>query len=507
MAQAPVVARTRLRDDFAFYARNALFIREKSGNVNPLVLNKAQAYVHDRIEQQRAETGRVRAIVLKGRQQGISTYVEGRFYWRTTHRFGVRAFILTHEAESTSALFEMVNRYHEQAPQFVKPQTGASNAKELVFSELDSAYKLGTAGNKSVGRGTTVQYFHGSEVAFWPNAAEHSKGILQAVPDEPETEIILESTANGIGNYFYQQWCQAEAGQSEFQAIFVPWFWQPEYRKPVDDDFQLEREEITLAEVFGLDDEQIMFRRRKIAELSADGVDGLLAFKQEYPMTAQEAFQVSGEDTLIQPEAVMRARRHKQIVTGPLIIGVDPARFGDDRTAIIRRRGRSAFDLQTFEKRDTMEIAGMVHTMIGKEKPDQVAIDVGGLGAGIYDRLIELGHSDVVVAVNFGSKALDAERFLNRRAEMWWLMRDWLDGDLPVMIPDRNDLHTDLCGPRYQYDIHSRRKLESKDDMKKRGLRSSDCADALALTFAEPIHVQPFRLPTVDVIVDKTAGY
>ena len=213
------------------------------------MLNKAQRYIHDCIEQQRSETGQVRAIILKGRQQGVSTYVEGRFYWQTTHRKGVRAFILTHEADSTSALFEMVERYHESAPRFVKPSTGASNQKELSFDELDSGYKVGTAGNKSVGRGTTLQYFHGSEVAYWPNAAEHAKGILQAVPDEQNTEVILESTANGVGNYFYQQWQQAEAGISPFQAIFVPWYWQDEYRKPAVDLVPTDVEDLSLIHI------------------------------------------------------------------------------------------------------------------------------------------------------------------------------------------------------------------------------------------------------------------
>ena len=113
----------------------------------------------------------------------------------------------------------------------MKPSTGASSAKELYFDGLDSGYKVGTAGNKSVGRGTTIQYFHGSEVAFWPHASEHAKGILQAVPDARDTEIILESTGNGIGNYFHQQWQLAERGESEYQAIFVPWYWQTEYTK------------------------------------------------------------------------------------------------------------------------------------------------------------------------------------------------------------------------------------------------------------------------------------
>jgi hypothetical protein len=502
--------RRKLRDDFEHYAPRCLRIRTKEGRVEPFALNQAQRYIHACISEQKRLTGKVRAIILKGRQQGASTYTEGRLYWLVTHRKGVRAFILTHEAESTSALFEMAERYHEHCPALVKPSTGASNAKELIFDRLDSGYKVGTAGNKSVGRGTTIQYFHGSEVAFWPHAAEHAKGILQAVPDAPDTEVILESTANGIGNYFHQQWQRAEAGESEFIAIFVPWYWQPEYRKPLPDDFSLTAEEAELKELYRLDDQQIMFRRFKIAELSADGVDGKSAFKQEYPMTAQEAFQVSGGDTLIQPESVMRARKYKCLASGPLIIGVDPARFGDDRTAIIRRRNRAAYNLQMLTHADTMEVAGRVHAIIRDEKPAQVAIDVGGLGAGVYDRLMELlpdSQKRIIVPVNFGSSALDPERYRNKRAEMWWAMRDWLTGDMPVMIPDSDALHADLCGPQYKYDSNQRRILESKEDMRKRGLRSPDGADALALTFAEPVRKNDDTPVLETVIADTTVGY
>jgi len=506
MDKNALVTRKQLRDDFEFYCRNALSIRTKSGDVKEFKLNHSQKFVHACLETQRKKTGKVRALVLKGRQQGISTYTEGRFYWKTTHRQGVRTFILTHEADSTAALFEMVERYHDLCPAFLRPSTGTSNARELVFDKLDSGYKVGTAGNKSVGRGTTIQYFHGSEVAFWPNAAEHAKGILQAVPDEDDTEVILESTANGIGNFFYQQWLKAEAGESEFQAIFVPWYWQKEYRKPAQG-FKRTDEEDKLAEIYNLDNEQLAFRRFKIAELSSEGIDGEAAFKQEYPLSSQEAFQVSGGDSLIKPEAVVEARKNKVLAIGPLVIGVDPARFGDDRTAIIRRKGRAAYDLETYEKKSLMEIAGIVNGIIKNEKPVQVAIDVGGLGAGVVDRLIELGHEGVVVPINFGSSSLDPVMFLNRRAEMWWSMRDWLSGDIPVMIPDRDDLHTDLCGPQYKYDSKSRRKLESKDDMRRRGLRSSDCADALALTFAEPVRQEVYDYEFRRTVVDKVAGY
>lgn len=499
--------RQKLKDDFVHYSSRCLKIRTKAGKVEPFALNKAQLYIHEQLEKQRKKTGKVRAIVLKGRQQGASTLIEGRFYWKVSHRKGVRSFILTHEAESTAALFEMAERYHENCPVIVRPSTGASNAKELIFDRLDSGYKVGTAGNKSVGRGTTLQFFHGSEVAFWPHAAEHAKGIMQAIPDEPDTESILESTANGVGNFFHQQWQKAEAGESEYIAIFVPWFWQDEYRKSVPEDFSLTPEEAELKSVYGLDDQQIMFRRFKVAELSADGVDGVLAFKQEYPMTATEAFLVSGGDTLITPEKVTTARKNKCLASGPLLIGVDPARFGDDRTAIIRRRNRSAYKLQTYAKRDTMEIAGIVHTIIKEEKPAQVAIDVGGLGAGVVDRLIELGHEEIVVPVNFGSSALDPERYFNKRAEMWCLLNEWLSGDMPVMIPDTDEIHADLCNVQYSYDSNGRKKLETKEQMRKRGIRSPDTGDCIALTFAEPYIPEDTAAVTVSTVVDSVVGY
>jgi len=139
--------RIQLMTDFEFYARNCLLIRTKEKGVQPFHLNQAQRYIHERLEAQLKEKGKVRAIILKGRQQGMSTYAEGRYLWKVTHNKGVRAFILTHDAESTNALFEMTERYYENLPDFVKPSVGAANAKELQFDKLDSGYKIGTAGN------------------------------------------------------------------------------------------------------------------------------------------------------------------------------------------------------------------------------------------------------------------------------------------------------------------------------------------------------------------------
>lgn len=484
--------RQRLKDNFPFYARNCLQIRTKAQAVQPLVLNDAQAYIHDRLEAQREETGKVRAIILKGRQQGCSTYTEARFYWRTTHNSGVRTFILTHEDAATANLFEMVERYHSKCPPLMKPATGASNAKELSFPGIDSGYKVGTAGNKAVGRSSTIQYFHGSEVAFWPNADEHVKGILQAVPDLPGTEVILESTANGMGNYFHQQWKLAEAGLSDYIAVFVPWYWQREYR--AEGDFVATEEELELAHLFGLDHGQVAWRRRKIRELSTDGTNGERAFKQEYPMHAAEAFQITGKDGLITPDVVLRARSVEVRTHGPLIVGVDPSR-GGDRFSVIRRQHRKAYGLQSYKGDEVDNLGKQVAICkrvldttcpVAARRPDMMFVDAGG-GAELVDRLHELGYEDRVRAVHFGAYPFNPELYKNKRAEMWGEINLWLrDEHLPVELPDSDSLHADLCVSFYSRDTHDRIVLWPKDKIKEKCGFSPDEGDALALTFAEP---------------------
>ncbi len=181
----------------------------------------------------------------------------------------------------------------------------------------------------------------------------------------------------------------------------------------------------------------------------------------------------------------MRARCATAERFGKLVLGVDPARFGDDRTGIIRRQGRVAFGLESYIKKDTMEVVGIVHSIIINENPDKVFIDIGGLGAGIYDRLLELGHKSIVVAVNAGSTPLNQRIYYNKRAEMWGELHKWLS-EGGVQIPDDNALHADICNIHYKIDSNSRLVMEQKAEMKKRGIRSPDCADALCLTFAYP---------------------
>lgn len=294
MKEQEIIYRLGLARDFHLYARDCLKIRMKSGDIQPFLFNQAQAYLHKTIEEQRTNTGRIRVITLKGRQLGMSTYFQGRMFWRITHTKGIRGFILTHEKEATKNLFEMSQRFHENAPGLVLTPLEASSEREMHFKGLDSGYRVGTAGNKGTGRSSTIQLFHGSEAAFWPNADEHMAGIMQAIPDMENTEIYLESTANGKANMFYNQWKLAESGESGFIPVFLPWYWQLEYTAPWQRKFAITHEEKDLQKLYNLSLEQLAWRRKKIIEMDSEGRRGEDIFRQEYPCNSEEAFENSG---------------------------------------------------------------------------------------------------------------------------------------------------------------------------------------------------------------------
>lgn len=193
-----------------------------------------------------------------------------------------------------------------------------------------------------------------------------------------------------------------------------------------------------------------------------------------------------GSNQFISREVVDKAAKRDVIDDpgSPLLMGVDVARFGDDESVIRFRRGRDARTMKPvrFRGADTMELASSVAALIEKHHPDAVFVDGGGVGGGVVDRLKQLGYR--VIEVQSGEKARDDDKYLNRRAEMWGEMRDWL---VYGCIEDESDLHDDLTGPEYGVALKGQIKLESKDSMKKRGLASPDDADALALTFAEPV--------------------
>lgn len=487
---------SRLMADDELYCAKNLKIRDKNGELHSFIWNEAQRMLHDLVEKQKAQRGWVRVLVLKGRQQGISTWTAARFYKRTSMQFGKRTMIITHLDAATQNLFGIAKTYFDLSDDTLKPAVKANSGTELSFSTLRSGYKVATAGSKNAGRSDTVQYLHGSEFAFWPNAINIMAGLGQTVPLLPGTEVILESTANGLANMYHKMWVLAVAGKSDYLAVFIPWFIQKEYRREVPADFELTAEEVEYMEAFGLDHEQMAWRQAKIStEFAGDSA----WFDQEYPATPDMAFQRVGHRAIVNTLAVAKARKinpaHLKAM-GAHVVGVDPARFGDDDTAIIHRQGRKAWGLRKIHGYDTMQVAGVVVRMLEDDKTiKMVFIDIGGLGAGVYDRLVELGYGDRVTAVNFGSSASDERKYFNKRSEMWGEAAEWIADIITPCLPDDDGLHADLTAPGYSHSSNGQIKLDSKEKIKKELGKSPDAGDALALTFALPVASSDIEIP------------
>ena len=240
----------RILNSLPLFAKNFLIIHDKSGAQRYFEFNRAQTYIDERLDAQLKATGKVRALILKGRQQGVSTYVQARYFKKTITKKGKQAFILTHLSDATRAIFGMTKCYSDNMDKDLFPQPDKKNDNTLMYNGIESGYRVGTAGNAEIGRSMTNQYLHLSEYAYYKDAARISMGLLQTVAEMEDTEVFKESTANGIDNDFYSDWQEAKNGASRYQAIFVPWYWQDEYC--IDDPkFVAVDEEIEWLEQFG----------------------------------------------------------------------------------------------------------------------------------------------------------------------------------------------------------------------------------------------------------------
>ena len=209
------------------------------------------------------------------------------------------------------------------------------------------------------------------------------------------------------------------------------------------------------------------------------GADSVQAHVEVYGM-----FPNASDDQFISVNVVDEAMQREKYKdnTAPIIIGVDPARFGSDSTVIAVRQGRDVIAIKRHKGDDTMETVGRVIEAIEEYQPALVNIDEGGLGAGVVDRLKEQRYK--IKGVNFGNKAKNSMMYGNKRAEMWGDMREWLKS---ASIPGDRYLKSDLISPMMKPDSKGSIFLESKKDMRSRGLASPDAADAIALTFAFPV--------------------
>ncbi len=224
-----------------------------------------------------------------------------------------------------------------------------------------------------------------------------------------------------------------------------------------------------------------------IDEYGEDSIQARVEVYGEFPS--------AGDDQFISPVTVEDAfkREAYKDITAPIVIGVDPARGGNDSTVIVVRQGRDLIAVKRYRGEDTMEVVGRVIDAIEEYKPTLVVIDEGGLGYGILDRLHEQRYK-VVRGVNFGWKSKNPVTWLNKRAELWGAMRDWLK---TASMPTDRQLKADLTAPAMKINSSGAIQLEGKKEMKSRGLASPDSADALAVTFAYPVAHRESRIDKV----------
>lgn len=520
--------------DYRLFAREVIKIRTKTGELKPFVFNQAQDILHETAEEQLREALWVRLAGLKGRRQGFSTYVAGRGYQRAILWPRQRIYILSHEMKSSDALFDMVALMQEQNP--FPPKVGADNAKELEFVKQGSSYAVATAGQKAGGRGGAISFFHGSEAAWWTNAADHFAASVQAVdevrgvwgvlwrePGNPlpfeqgvgeisgwvvaPSEVWLETTSAGPQGEFYKRYQDAMRKTGRYRHVFVPWTVQDEYFEHGEwvannePDEEGELSEAEYQDTYSLPDGKMLWRRSKIQELGSAG-----KFRQEYPIDITEAFSaVDSEGAFIKPALVLKARKRKMAdPDAPLIIGVDPAGAGGDRFAVAWRRGDKCIKFQYRNKLEHDDAVAWLASIIDEDKPERMCIDRGSMGQNILSSLRNQKprYAAIVKGIDFGgtshAKKANPDRSgpWNVRAEIYGRMREWLvDGGV---IPDDDELASDLSAAKTKYRPNNDWLLESKTQMKDRGIRSPDLADALALTFSVREFFSDWNKPTVE---------
>lgn len=287
-----------------WYIERFLKIKTKDNKIQKLFLNQSQRKLYETVKREHQLGKPVRIIILKARQMGFSTATEALIFHSTVTRENVNSQIIAHTGESTTNLFNMSKLFYDELPVMMKPMLKASNAKELIFENptknqkdkksrpgLRSKIKCTTANSSGVGRSDTLTNLHISEYAFWEGDKKGTlTGIMQAVPNLPDTMVIIESTANGYDD-FKAMWDGAVNGENDFVPLFFPWFEMSEYRMNAEG-ITLTAEEKELKRLFSLDDQQIAWRRWCIKN-NCGGDER--KFKEEYPSTPEEAFIMTGE--------------------------------------------------------------------------------------------------------------------------------------------------------------------------------------------------------------------
>lgn len=389
-------------------------------------------------------------LVEKSRDMGATWLSVGFACWMwifldgQSIGFGSRKEDLVDKIGNADSILEKARIFLRYIPRDFMP-AAYDDSKHAAFMRItnpaNGSVIKGESGD-NIGRGGRSSIYFKDESAFY----ERPDKIDAALSQNSDCKIDI-STPNGTGNPFYRK------RMDKRMPVFI-FDWRDDPRKGQD-----------------WYDKQV---------LDLDPV--VLAQEVDRSYTASVANALIPGDLV---ERAMSTRIADVEPYGELVFGVDVARFGDDRTCVVARRGRAVLWSESWGKQDTMHTVGAVRNLISRNRPKAVFIDAIGVGAGVYDAL-RAQCGSIIVPVTSSNSASNAKAYRNLRAEMWGNMRDWLK-DGTCSIPNDSALKTDLTSLQYKYNADGQMILEGKADAKNRGVKSPDSADALALTFAYPI--------------------
>lgn len=293
------------------YIENFLKIKDKNSQIIPFILNEPQLELYNTIKRLKQEHKPVRIIILKARQMGFSTLTEGILFKEVVTRHNVSAGIITHEAKATNNLFTMSKLFYDNLPEPIKPSIKNRNAQELIFNNetntgLNSKITCMTAGD-GAGRSGTYNFLHLSEFAFWQGDKKEAYiSLMQTVPKNENSMVIIESTANGY-EYFKELWDMAVRGETDYIPFFIGWNKLSEYQLPYTG-FELTEEEKDLQRIYNVSLEQLEWRRWCIRNNCGNDIN---VFKQEYPINPEEAFLSSGSCFFNKEQVIKRINELK----------------------------------------------------------------------------------------------------------------------------------------------------------------------------------------------------
>lgn len=393
-----------------------LWVETKTSKVIPFILNNIQRafveivgkYIDDNPDKPK------RFIILKGRQFGFSTLILAILFVKCLLVDNTRAAVIAHNQEATKKLFRRVRFFAKTLT--LKPTLDKESEREYSFPRTNSYFYIGTAGAKAFGRGDNLTDVHCSEVAFWENGAELMNGLKEAVGKTGT--IIIETTANGVGNFFYKLWNKSYKNpNAAWLALFFKWTEFSEYELDPGDNFHRTDEERRLCALHpDLTDRKLAWRRWKISETEAQpGLTPEQMFQQEYPLTPRESFISSGKS--VYSLTALEAYEPKPPIDEDdgLIIwqkpdGVSMTYMGVDVSEGLENRDRSVIDIYNSNLEQIAQWAGWCDT-------DELAEKVCNFGRRYKSYVVPEVNSMGIAVVNIIKKKYFNKGLLYKRED------------------------------------------------------------------------------------------